>query len=262
MFRYLKEAFWFRPSLSGVGRVPWNALALGGAALLGIGEPAVWIAALGAETLYLYLLGSNPRFQKWVDAVELERVRGQGEVAAVDHANTLSAPLKARIASLVEKIARVENLYRQLEAEDYLADNNLEALRELVAIYTRLLVARRNIESMGDPAAVAAVRMQIAQLRDELAKGVRNNTVLRESKEATLRLCLQRLQNYERREQSLAEIESDLTRIEAQIDLALEDASLRGRPTAISSNIDLVSHLLIDDPDTMTTTSSSVEMEN
>jgi hypothetical protein len=259
VFRYLKEAFWFRPSMSGVGRVPWNALALGGAAVLGIGEPAVWLAALGAETLYLYLLASNPRFQKVVDAMELERVRG--EVSTVDPTETLSAPLKARVAALEEKITRVEKLYRQSEAEDYLADTNLEALRKLVSIYARLLVARRNIEAMGDPAAMAAVRAQIARLREELAQGVGNNTALRESKEATLRLCTQRLQNYERRDQSLAEIESDLTRIETQIDLALEDASLRGRPSAITSNIDLVSHLLIEDPETWTA-STSAEVEN
>lgn len=263
MFRYLKEAFWFRPSISGIGRIPWNALAVAGAAVVGLGEPAIWIAALGAETLYLYLLASNGRFQKWVDAVELERLRGAS--ATADPAESLTTAQRERVRALEEKVARVEHLYRQSDAEDYLADTNLEALRKLVTIYARLLVARRNIEAMGDPAVMNAVRAQIAQLREELARGVAN-IALRESKEATLRLCEQRFQNYERREQSLAEIESDLTRIEAQIDLAIEDASLRGRPTAISSNIDLVSHLLIEDPEswgtTTTSSSSSAMTEN
>jgi len=31
MFRYLKEAFWARPDLGGLGRIPWNALIVGGA---------------------------------------------------------------------------------------------------------------------------------------------------------------------------------------------------------------------------------------
>jgi len=69
---------------------------------------------------------------------------------------------------------------------------------------------------------------------------------LRESKEATLRILEQRLANLERREQTLAEIDSDLTRIEAQVDLALENAGMRGKSEAISANIDLVSQLLDD----------------
>jgi hypothetical protein len=98
---------------------------------------------------------------------------------------------------------------------------------------------------------------------------------LRDSKKATLAILNQRLRNLQRRNESLAEIDSDLTRIEQQIDLAVEDASLKGRPAAISANIDLVSHLLDDtyDPatmsaevpssDTITTTStSSKELEN
>ncbi len=52
------------------------------------------------------------------------------------------------------------------------------------------------------------------------------------------------MENLQRREQSLAEIDSDLTRIEAEVALAVENATLRGQPQAVSSNIDLVSQSL------------------
>jgi len=43
---------------------------------------------------------------------------------------------------------------------------------------------------------------------------------------------------------SLQEIESDLNRIDAQVDLALENATMQGQPQAISGNIDLFSSAL------------------
>ena len=74
MLRYLNEAFWARPQLAGLGRIPWNALLVGGAIVLGFGMPAIWLAAAGAETLYLYAIATNGRFQNWVDARDLERI--------------------------------------------------------------------------------------------------------------------------------------------------------------------------------------------
>jgi hypothetical protein len=67
---------------------------------------------------------------------------------------------------------------------------------------------------------------------------------LRGSKEATLRLLRERLDNVQHRQTYLAEIDADLARIETQFDVALEEASLRGRPAAISANVELTSHLL------------------
>ncbi len=68
----------------------------------------------------------------------------------------------------------------------------------------------------------------------------------RESKSATLQLLRKRVQNCERRRQSLDEIASDLARIEAQVALVLENTSLEGTPTAVSADLDLASRLLDD----------------
>ena len=42
----------------------------------------------------------------------------------------------------------------------------------------------------------------------------------------------------------MEEIDSDLTRIEAQVDLALENASMQGKPPALSTEIELASDLV------------------
>jgi len=69
---------------------------------------------------------------------------------------------------------------------------------------------------------------------------------IEESKKATQGILRKRVANLQRREQSLEEIASDLTRLEAQIDLAVENAGMRGKTETISTKIDLVSHLLDD----------------
>ncbi|HEY8183320.1 MAG TPA: hypothetical protein VII32_13850 [Thermoanaerobaculia bacterium] len=260
MFRYLKEAFWARPDLGGLGRVPWNALIVAGAVILGFGEHSVWIGALGLETLYLYALATNARFQHWVDAKDLARVRSTDDTARTTLLQHLAPAVRNRVESLEQKIGKVEELYRESQADDFLFDSNREALHKLANIYLRLLIAQRNITTMGTEANEKALQSQIDQIKKDLAGNI--PSTLRESKQATLNICVQRLSNLRRRSESLAEIESDLTRIEAQIELALEDASLKGKPTAISGNIDLVSHLLIDDTSATTTSSSGQVLEN
>ena len=54
VWRYLREAFWARPEIAGLGRVPVNLILLAGVGILGFGEHALWLAGLGAEVAYLY----------------------------------------------------------------------------------------------------------------------------------------------------------------------------------------------------------------
>jgi hypothetical protein len=67
---------------------------------------------------------------------------------------------------------------------------------------------------------------------------------LRTSKQATLNILEKRLANLERRGQSLAEIEGDLERIEAQVELARENAAMGSQPETVSANIQLASRML------------------
>src|SRR5262249_10912101 len=66
----------------------------------------------------------------------------------------------------------------------------------------------------------------------------------RESKTATLAILQKRAENFGRRHESLEEIASDLARIEAQIELVLENTTLEGKPQAIAANLDLASQTL------------------
>jgi hypothetical protein len=274
MLRYLNEAFWVRPQLAGLGRVPWNALLVAGAVLLGFGEHAIWLGAAGAETLYLYALATNGRFQNWVDAKDLERIHAGDDDSSKKLVANLPDAQRRRLAEIEEKCTKIEKVYRESQNEDYLYESNRDALQKLTTMFARLLVAQRNMQILDVTSRESDLRNQIAAIETELASKSMSDA-LRDSKKATQAILKQRFRNLQRRNESLAEIDSDLTRIEQQIDLAVEDASLKGRPAAISANIDLVSHLLDDayDPAAMsadvplsdtTTTSApaSKELEN
>lgn len=245
MFRYLKAAFWARPEITGLGRVPANAAGVMGFAILGIGHPAFWLLGLGIETLYLFGLATNPRFQKWVDA-------GDRQVAETDlseQQQDLIAHLpdrdQAHLEKLRHKCDRIEELQRLNASESFVFAANRDALQRLLWLYLKLLVAKNQLQSADFTATERGLRQQIDGIEEELRLEKLSRS-LKQSKEATLKILRQRLSNLGRREQTLEEIDSDLTRIEAQIDLAVENAMMRGKPETISANINLVSTLLDD----------------
>jgi hypothetical protein len=113
----------------------------------------------------------------------------------------------------------------------------------LTWLYLRLLTGQQYLLSPESQTTEHKLRQQTATIERELQSD-KLGPSLRESKAATLRIFAKRLDNLQRREQVLQEIDSDLTRIEAQVDLAVENASMSGESEAVSSNITLVSHML------------------
>jgi len=67
---------------------------------------------------------------------------------------------------------------------------------------------------------------------------------VRESKRATLNILKKRLNNLHRKAETLEEIDSDLVRIEAQVDLVRENAGMQSKPQTISADIELASNLV------------------
>ena len=245
MWRYVKEAFWARVAVPAVGGLPINALAVTGFGVLGVAEHALWLVGLGLETAYLYAVATNPRFQRIINARELERSRQSSEQSRHDLLTQLSPEGRARLERLEAKLANVAALYRTNGSDNLLLDSSMEALQKLAALHLRLLVAERNLQTASSQVDEAALQRQEATLTHELtAGGTSLSTSLRESKQATLELTQKRVANARRRAESLAEIASDLARIEAQVDLALEDAGLEGKPAVVTSNLNLLNQIL------------------
>lgn len=245
MLDYLKKAFWLGPDVPGLGRLPVNALGVLGFGILGFGHPAFWLLGAGIEAAYLAFAATHPRLQRVVDA---ERSNKAAEPAAGDRAELvrkLEPEAGRRLILLEEKAARVLQIQKDAQAGDFALTSSREALEHLQWIYLKLLVARYHLESSRRQASEADLKKRIEDLEREMA-AEGSSASLRSSREATLKILRQRLDNFEHGGQTLKEIESDLARIEAQVDLALESATLRGDGTAVSGNIELASQILDD----------------
>ena len=249
--RFLYHAFFARPDIP-LLRLPWNALGVVAAGVAGFvfNDPNIWAVAGAGELIYLFTLASNGGFQQSILDREKEALRGDSEDARSELVSRTGGAARQRYKKLEEKRARLDQLYRDHGGDDLFIDSNREALQKLTWLFLNLLVAQRNL-LIAPSTDEQELRQQIAACERDLAAA--DTESLRTSKEATLRMLRGRLDNVQHRHTSLAEIDADLGRIETQFDLALEEASLRGRPTAISSNIHFTSDLLSNLEDSPTT---------
>ena len=255
--RYLYHAFFARPDIP-LLRLPWNALAVIAAGVAGVWDPMIWAVAGAGEFVYLFTMASNPGFQQWLNDRSVREVHGDTPATRKKLAQQLGGAARQRFRKLEQKRARLEVLYRDQRSDDLFADSNVDALRHLSWLFLNLLVAQRNIMTgSGGDAKELQKRLAVAE-RDFAAA---ETETLRTSKQATIRMLRERIANIAQRQLSIRETDADLTRIEAQFDLALDEASLRGRPLAISRNVELSSRLLnidgsVDDPSASTTSTS------
>lgn len=226
-----------------LGRVPVNALAVLGFGLLGFGHEGFWLLGLGLESFWLWAAVQNPGFRAKVDAqqAQIEMDAEARERTALG--SRLDAESHARWLHLDKKCARARQLQEESGRSPFLAEANRDALQKLGDFGLKLLVARSSLIALSQITNEQELSRQIASLEEDLADETLSFAA-RESKEATLTIVRQRLENLDRREQFLDEIDSDLARIEAQIDLAVEQAGLRGPDAAVSANLKFVSHFL------------------
>jgi hypothetical protein len=243
VLNYLKAAFWIRPNLPALGRVPVNALAVLGFGLLGFGHEGFWLLGAAMEAMWLWAAVQNPGFRARIDAQHTQMELD----AAAQERETLRARLddesRTRWLQLEKKCARARQLQDESDRSPFLAEANRDALQKLGEFALKLLVARSSLIALSQITNEQELSRQIASLEEDLSDESLSFAA-RESKEATLKIVRQRYANLDRREQYMDEIDSDLARIEAQIDLAVEQAGLRGPDAAVSANLKFVSHFL------------------
>jgi hypothetical protein len=242
MFRYLKAAFFVGVDVPALGRIPANVLCVSAFAVFGFVQPAFWLLGLGLETAFLFALASNDRFRKVVDAQALQISEGDTEAKQQALVKELPVDSQSRLARLSQQCDKVLGVYRNLQAEDFVIGTNQEALRRLQWLYLKLLVGRYHLAASNE-GTDRDLAKKIADLEADLKDG-EETEALRQSKTATLNILKKRLANLRRKEITLQEIDSDLTRIENQVDLILENATIQGKPQAISTDIELASDLV------------------
>ncbi len=242
--RYLKAAFWLTIPIPGFGRVPLNAIIVLGLGILGFGNPGFWLLGLGIEGAWLVSAANSNRFRALIDArgeLTDQSSAGQQRLALIGRLNPDN---RSRMIALELKSRRAIALQREAGVSEMMCSLNADSLSRLEWFFLKLLVARENLQALGDKTMRRSLEQQAATLEKELE--MRSTAALRDSKEATLKILHQRLAHVDRREESIAKIDSDLTRIDAQIDLAVDSAGLRGKDSTVSTDIHFVSQFLDD----------------
>jgi hypothetical protein len=243
VFDYIKSAFLVRIEVPGLGQVPLNALLVSAFGILGFAQPAFWLLGLAVEGVVVSGLAFNPRFQNYVQAKRLQVSSDDDEAKRQELIKLLDPESQNRRILISAKCERVLDVLRSQQAEEYVIDSSRDALKSLRWVYLKLLVARHHLQSPANNETESTLDSKIAAIdRDLAAQGEPDS--LRQSKAATQAILKQRLANVRRRQQTLEEIDSDLTRIEAQVDLILENATMQGKPQTISTDIELASNLL------------------
>jgi hypothetical protein len=243
VWRYLKAAFFVGVELPALGRVPLNALAAAGFLILGFGHPGFWFLGLAAEAAIVPTLAFNKRFQNVVDAEDRQLSSGDSQSKRYSLVKLLPGDYQLRLASLERRCDKVLEVYRNAQAEEFLIDTNREALENLKWVYLKLLIARYHLLTAGTEDTPESLEKKINSLEGELQNN-RESPALRQSKAATLDILKRRLASIQRREQTLEEVESDLTRVESQVDLILDNAAVQGKPQTISTDLELASDLV------------------
>jgi hypothetical protein len=243
VWRYLKSAFFVSVDVPALGRIPINALGTAAFAILGFAEPAFWFLGMAIEAAVVPALAFNPRFQKVVQAQDAQISEGDADKKRQALVKLLESGSQQRLWALAKKCSQVLEVYRSQQTEDYIIDSNEQALRNLEWVYLKLLVARHHLQNPVNNETDQSLEKKIAELDADLRDGEESES-LRQSKSATLAILKKRLTNLKRKAQTLEEIESDLTRIDNQVDLILENATMQGKPQTISADIELASDLL------------------
>jgi hypothetical protein len=243
VWRYLKSAFLVSVDVPGLGRVPVNVLGAAAFGILGFAQPAFWFLGLAIEAAIVPTLAFNPRFQKVVQAQSVQVSDADTAQKRRALINILEPSAKQRLTAFIDKCNQVLDVYRSQQAENYILDSNSQALSSLQWVYLKLLIARHHLNNPVNNDTEQSLDKKIQDLNKDLTDGEETES-LRQSKTATLSILKKRLVNVQRKRQTLEEIESDLTRLDNQFDLILENATMQGKPQTISADIELASDLL------------------
>ncbi len=243
MWTYLKAAFWHQEKLPIVGPVPVNLLAVIAFAALGFGHSVFWWVGGALEAAFLFMTCTSARFQKLVRALGKQGGDSNIELQLSTLLAKLSPTSKSRHDALASRLQRVRGIYLEAGNEYDLAPDHEHHLQHLSWLHLKLLLAGEHLNQDLAHTAEAQLKSQIVARQSELQSKATSPAAIA-SKQATLKILEERLSTAQRRNDRLEEIESDLQRIENQVELILEKATLHANPTEVSFTIDLASQSL------------------
>lgn len=258
MFSYIKKAFTNQ----------WNLLlfagGLGFAALSGrpdIGMPIV----IAFEAAYLGLLGTHPKFQRYVDAQSAKANREVSSKRNVDILDKIqrSLPRKQynRYQSLRERCKRLGRIAVDLQTpSDFGSEMDLNSLQtkgldRLLWVYLRLLFSQNSMEQFFETVSEEKIKSDLARIESQLEEldpedAVHSAKIRRTllDNQVTLK---ERLDNYKQASSNYQFVTLELERVENKIKSLAEISVNRQDPEYVSGQIDAVAESMKDTERTM-----------
>jgi len=148
---------------------------------------------------------------------------------------------RTRHHQLCGKISRVQTLVQNVDDPETKAQLR-PGLEKLQWLHLKGLLAHEHLSSLTPPDLHGTLETKIASLQQTLVSSP--TPASRKSTESTIALTEERLRNVENRRNRLAEIASDLDRIEAQLDLSLERAALHSSAPNGNFQLDLAGRMV------------------
>ena len=232
-------AFSFKPG--GMIVAPnWVGIAL--FAMLGILNPGLWLIGAGLELAYLLALVTNERFRRMVERNLLSTRTDDRDARIEARVRSLSAAAQRRFRDLEE---RCEAVLSSGRADDHTetVEHRADALGRLLDVYLQLLAARDTAGLLLEETD-RSVGARLADVHSRLAAGAELPDELRRSLEGQQQVLRGRLESQQRAQERIEYIDSELARVEQQVELLREQSILDAESTQMTSRIDALADTL------------------
>ena len=259
MLKYLKAAF----------RSRWNLLALFGgvgAAVIS-GSPDVALPlVLAAEAGYLALVGSNAKFQNYIDTREHMASRAtrseRSDQGAQAYPASLPRPLIDRYTRLRENCLDLQRIAADLKQTGNVADPvpfesmQVESLDRLLWLYLRLLFTYNALGQFLGTTSRERIEQDAKRIEKRLGTLDPQDTSphaqkVRRALEDNLTTSQDRIRNYDRAQANFEFVELEIDRLENKIKSLAEVAVNRQEPDYVSSQVDQVATSMLETEKTM-----------
>lgn len=238
-FDYVKAAFHQKGRIAGLGSMPVNKMMLTAAIVLGIWNPGFWFLGVAGEALYLWLMASNKNYQKVVQGTRLSQQKVVWGEKQFQLLQSLDGPSRERYQRLVENCSSILKITGGdlRDPEAMAKDLRVSGLNKLLWMFIKLLSSRLRIEAIISRTSTAELEEEIQEVSQKMAAQPESSP-LRRSLQGTLDIQKRRLDNLLRAEESLEVVKAELDRIEKQVALLKEEASVSSDPELVSIRLD------------------------